>query len=306
MARHDVWQKIFFKLFDNGDNCADNSMWEQFKAKNLSKEDIAKSFTNQAFDNFTNAKAKLSELSARASNSSELVEEMKKEPVFEDEVWKKLIFVIRDRESRPLDSNKTICIKVGGHVMHMNNEDLEEKLTEEMPDLMISQTCVPELLVYNKADQLSSEGLRQKLKDMYEHEVKEILEEKQRDNPLRKEEQLKQIRRETEKQTLADIKKTSEANALQKRKADESEAIVQRAIFKSAQEYGIPLTVFRGINTLNDVARYLSDFGIQCSNFGRSNSKECEHDVAVVAALPTGLVVSFIQVRFAHYWEMGP
>ena len=297
MARYTtVWQNIFLKLYNNEE---EHEGWKQFKAENLSKENILESFEDKTFERFNTAKAKLLELSSRASNSTELVAEMKKEPLFEDEIWRKLLFVIRDRESRPLDNNKTVRVMTGGIVRHMTNEDLEEKLMTDMPDLMMSQTCIPEHLVHDQAELLASEGLRQKVKNMYENEVKVTLEEKIRDNPKKKEEQL---RKETEKLVLADIKKSSEASTLQKRKADEAEAIVQRAIHRSAKKYGIPLTQFRGINTKKDVAEYLRDFGIHCSNFGKG-SGEVEHDVAVVAALPTGLVVTFIQVTFANFWK---
>ena len=110
-----------------------------------------------------------------------------------------------------------------------------------------------------------------------------------------------------EKEILADIRKTTEANILQKRKADESEAIVQHALVKAAKKRQIPITVLRGINTYKDVFEYLQDLGIHCSKLGgfsaskKDASSECEHDILVLAMLQSKLIVSFIQVIYAYF-----
>ena len=226
---------------------------------------------------------------------------MDNESMFDNEVWKRIIFFIRDRESRPLDKKKTIAVTEGGRVRQMNNSDLEEKLLADMPDLLISQTCIPEHLVNDDSELLNSDELRQKLKTMFESEVQKKLLENEMHSKMT-EVQAKQAKDSAEKQTLADMKKTWEASTLQKRQADAAEATVQQAIFRAAIKHGVVLTVLRGISTFKNVARHLTDLGIQCSKFGdfvksRENSTyECEHDVAVVGALPTGLFLTFIQV----------
>ena len=64
----------------------------------------------------------------------------------------------------------------------------------------------------------------------------------------------------------------------------------------------IPVFIFRGVNTYDDVGHLLESFGIKMSKLkafksGESTKTlECEHDIAVVALLPCGPLVSFVQV----------
>jgi hypothetical protein len=155
----------------------------------------------------------------------------------------------------------------GGRVRQMNNSDLEEKLLSDMPELLVSQTCIPEQIVSDDPELLSSDRLRQKLKTMFESEVQKKLLENEMHSKMT-EVQAKQAKDSAEKQTLADMKKTLEATTLQKRQADAAEATVQRAIFRAAREHGVVLTVLRGISTYKNVAQHLTDPGIQCSKFG--------------------------------------
>ena len=208
--------------------------------------------------------------------------------------------MIRDRESKPLDDKKTVPIAEGGQVRHMNNQKLEAKFLESLPDLMITQKCIPEHLIDEDPEIILNDQLRQKLKKKFESDV-------QKELSKLTEAQVKKLRDSIEKQVMNEVKKTWEANALQKRQAENSEAIVQRAVIKAAQKQGVVLTVLRGINTFKDVATYLEDIGIQCSKLGGlskskdGSSRECEHDVAVIGINPAGIFVTFIQVNIFKY-----
>ena len=227
---------------------------------------------------------------------------MDKDSMFDNEVWKSLLFILRDRELRPLNNKKTIAVKEGGRVTQMNSSDLEEKLLSDLPDLLISQTCIPEHLVNDDSELLNSAELSQKLKNVFESEVQKKLLENEKYSRMT-EVQAKLAKDSAIKQTLTEIKMTWEATDLQKRQADAAEAIVQREVFRAARKHGIILTVLTGISTYKQVAQHLSDLGIQCAKFGdfvklrEGSTCECEHDVAVVGILPTGLFLTFIQVN---------
>ena len=298
--QENLWQNIFLLLYEHVGKKDDNPMWKQFQSENLSKQDIKDSFKNKTFNTFQDAKDKFSELSSSAEDSKELVKEMKKESIFDNEIWKRLVFVIRDRKSQPLDNNNTISVEMGGQVKDMTNGDLERKLIEDLPDLMSSQICVPEHLVNDQFEPLNNEQLRQKLKFDYDSLVeKTVKEEVKKIQEYRemKDGDLKKIEKQAEKQKLAQIKQTNEASILQKRRADESEENVKLAIKKAGEHHGIPLLILQGVKSYHQVATHLKDLGIQPTIIG-SKSIEVEHDVMVVAPLQTGLVVTFIQVNF--------
>ena len=68
--------------------------------------------------------------------------------------------------------------------------------------------------------------------------------EKRRDNPHIEE---KQIIIEAEKQSLAEVKKSLDANILNKRKADIAETIVQQSVINAAKKHGIPMVALKGV-----------------------------------------------------------
>merc|ERR1712218_506232 len=78
---------------------------------------------------------------------------------------------------------------------------------------------------------------------------------------------------------------------------------VQKSIKRAMEEYQIPVFIFRGVNTYDDVGRLLESFGIKMSKLKAfksgeaSKTLECEHDIATVALLPCGILVSFTQVK---------
>ena len=105
------------------------------------------------------------------------------------------------------------------------------------------------------------------------------------------------------------MKSSSVAKALQKRVAMRAEYDVQRSIKRAMEEYNIPVYIFRGVNTYDDVGRFLESFGLKMSKLkafkSRSESTlECEHDIATLALLPCGPLISFTQVThdiYGHY-----
>ena len=78
---------------------------------------------------------------------------------------------------------------------------------------------------------------------------------------------------------------------------------VQKSIKSAMEEFQIPVYIFRGVNTYDDVGRLLECFGIKMSKLKAFKSGEalktleCEQDIATVALLPCGLLVSFTQVE---------
>ena len=79
---------------------------------------------------------------------------------------------------------------------------------------------------------------------------------------------------------------------------------VQKHIERVMKEYGIPALVLRGVNTYNDIAKFLENFGVKVSRLKAfQNVKlenctlECEHDIVTIALLPGGPLVCFNQVN---------
>ena len=84
-----------------------------------------------------------------------------------------------------------------------------------------------------------------------------------------------------------------------------AEENVQKSIRKAMEMFGIPVHVFRGVNTFDEIGQLLESLGIKMSRLGAfkpggsgENTFECEHDIAAVALLPAGPLVSFVQVGF--------
>lgn len=180
----------------------------------------------------------------------------------------------------------------------MNMAELEQQLVEDLPDILMTQTCVPELPTVDN-EYLDCDRLAQRIKTCYDRELEKSLTEKRMDNPHFKEEE---VVKEAEKQSLAEVKKSQDAKTLNKRKADMSETIVQQGVVNAAKKYGIPIVALKGIKTHEQIGKHVEPFNIKCSRLKgifenkKSASEEVEHDVLCVAALPSKTVVTFIQV----------
>ena len=74
---------------------------------------------------------------------------------------------------------------------------------------------------------------------------------------------------------------------------------VQKSIKRAVEEYQIPVFIFGGVFTYDDIGRLLKSFGIKISKLKAfmseeaSTTLECEHDIATVALLPCGPLVSW-------------
>ena len=104
------------------------------------------------------------------------------------------------------------------------------------------------------------------------------------------------------------MKSSSDAKALQRRVAMKAERDVQRSIKRAMEEYNILVYIFRGVNTYDEVGRFLESFGLKMSKLKAFKSKsesalECEHDIATFALLPCGPLVSFTQVNPDTSWQ---
>jgi hypothetical protein len=163
---------------------------------------------------------------------------------------------------------------------------------------MVSKRSIPEFLTNNQAEDLKHEHLREIVKTKYEtllsqnreekiNNIEEMLENKREE--LRKKmtenvedkieklrerekEKLEKENKTMEKQTLAVVQKCFEASTLLQRRADESEFIFKKAIWKSAKTRGIPLIVLQGIQTYEHTAKFLTDLGVQCSILGKKEN----------------------------------
>ena len=190
---------------------------------------------------------------------------------------------------------------VGGNERNLNMADLDQVFLEQNPDLHVTQTCVPEYQGTGDMEHITSLALMDKLKKIYDSEVENKL--GQKDMSRMKEAEKKEHKKSAEKQALVDLKKTPEANMLQKQQADRAEVIVQEGIYNAVKKHGIVATVLRGIETYQQVGKFLESFGIKYSKFGNlvkrkeDSTRETEHDVLVVAVLSTGLFITFVQVE---------
>ena len=120
------------------------------------------------------------------------------------------------------------------------------------------------------------------------------------DNPKCKEEE---VEKKAAAQAKKEVKESREAKLIQHRVAMKAEENVQKSIQKAMEIFGIPVHVFRGVNTFDDVGRLLQSLGLKMSRLkafkpggSDKNTFECEHDIVVVALLPSGPLVSFVQV----------
>ena len=111
-----------------------------------------------------------------------------------------------------------------------------------------------------------------------------------------------------EKQAVAharrEVKASREAKFLQHRVAMKAEYMVQKSIQSAMEKFNIPVHVFRGVNTLDDIGQLLEGFDVKMSKLkafksgdADKHSLECEHDIGAMALLPTGPLVSFVQVE---------
>ena len=315
-----TWKKLFYILFNNKESDENlPNMWAQFKKGRLHKSDIRKAIEDitdlnkevkkKIFDgNELENKVieSLWNLSLReTAEETCFVSSMRECSILDDNFWRLLFTHIRDKEVEGISEEKTIPILEGGLTRQMSMEDIECKFISENSEILTTQRCVPDQVIHEDLidAQFNTGSIRESLRRTYNQKYQESKKLLVQNNP-------KMLEQEAEKQAAAqakqETKESREAKQLQHRVAMVAEETVQKSILRAMKEFGIPGCVFRGVNTFDDIGKFLENFGIKISklkSFKCSDSKatlECEHDIVIVALLPTGPWVSFVQVTHSN------
>ena len=120
-----------------------------------------------------------------------------------------------------------------------------------------------------------------------------------KDNP-KKDESI--IKKQAQNQALDEIKKSHDAQQLDRRQALYAEHKVQEAIMRAAETYNIPVTVLSGVKSYEDIGQFLEQLGITFSplkslkNAKRESSQEVESDCMMLALTATGPVTALVEV----------
>ena len=300
-SRHDTaWKSIFNTCFYNetpDDKIA--GMWTQFKKDNLQREDINDTFKQSDFSD--EEREAFDRVYTKTNTVEDLIKEMKKETKLQDNVWKMLFIKLRDKAVEPIDHTKTIRVVEGGEEKEMNLDDIEEKFKDDYPDLETSQLSIPEELIHKDYLDLeiNNQTISKKLKDSYTKKYDQISKSLKEDSLNMKEEERQ---KRAENQALDDIKKSQDHQLLDSRQALYAENLVQQAIKKAAEKFGIPMTILCGVKTFHDIGKPLADLGITLSplksfkSAGYKGSQEVETDLTAVALTATGPVISCVEV----------
>ena len=110
------------------------------------------------------------------------------------------------------------------------------------------------------------------------------------------------VEKQAAAQAETETKELRGAKLLQHRVAMMAEDEVQKSILAALKKFGIPGYVFRGVNTYDDIGKFLEGFDMKMSllkAFKPGDSKrtlECEHDIGIAALPPSGPLASFVQV----------
>ena len=300
----EIWKRLFFVLLNNKepDNDLPN-MWTFFKAENLQDGDIETAIKSIGHLLQDNVREKLKSLCSKNKKGPvNLLYQMKEDSSLKDDFWRLLFGAVRDRGCGSIDGNLKISILEGGQKKHMTMGELEEKFVSENRDNLRSQTSVPDQMIHEDLIDafLCTDSVKESLKKSYEEKLAEARETLTAENPRWKKEA---VEKQAAVQAKKEVKASSEAKALQHREAMIAEHEVQKSIKRAMKELGIPVFIFRGVNTYDDVGRFLGSFGFKMSRLksfktgDEKNTLECEHDIGLVALLPCGPLVSFSQVK---------
>ena len=333
-----IWKRLFDLLFNNkepDDELPD--MWAQFKKghlhrseirtaiesfKELLPEDVRKKFCElssegsagevsstmtecsleefQLLDDFM---GKLFDLSIDENGGeAEILDLMRKCDLLDDNFWRLLFTAIRDRKVGQISEERRIPILEGGQTIHMSMGDIEQRFISENPDLLTEQRSVPDQMIHEDLidAQFNTESVRESLRRSYDKTLSEAMRTLAADNPRWTE---KEVEKQAAVQAKQETCESREAQFLKHRVAMTAEHVVQKSILRAMQECGIPVYVFRGVNTYDDIGKLLDEgFGSKMSKLkafksaGSKSTLECENDISAMALLPCGPLVSFIQV----------
>lgn len=299
----EIWKRLFFVLHNNKQPDDDlPTMWTPFKAGNLQDSELETAIESISHLLPENVREKVNSLcSANKRGKTNLLHSMK-DSLLNDDFWYLLFRAFRDRGCSPSDDTMKICILEGGKVKQMTMAELEDKFVSENQDNLKSQTSVLDQMIHEDLIDayLSTSSVEKSMKKSYEDKLAEAREALAAENPKWKKEE---VEKQAAVQAKKEVKGSSEAKSLQNRVAMMAEHEVQKSIKRAMEEYQIPVFIFRGVNTYDDVGRLLESFGIKMSKLKAFKSGEalktleCEHDIATVVLLPCGLLVSFTQVK---------
>ena len=212
---------------------------------------------------------------------------MKESPLLGNRFWRLLFTAIRDKECKPIGSDKKMPILEGGHVRLMTMEDIEDKFFSENPNMLTSFINVPDQMIHEDLidSHLNTESVKESLRKSYEGKLAEARETLAAENPKWKKEE---VEKQAAVQAKKEVKRSSEAKSLQNRVAMMAEHEVQKSIKRAMEEYQIPVFIFRGVNTYDDVGRLLESFGIKMSklkafkSWEASRTLETDHEIATI------------------------
>ena len=300
----ELWKRLFFLLFNNQE--PDDQlplMWAQFKTEQLNRSELEaaiQSFQDQLGNNVKKELETL--LSEKDTSVAHLLDLMQRCSLLEDDFWCLLFTAIRDRTSHLIGVEKTMPILEAGQTKFMTMKDIEEKFFSENPNILRSFTCVPDQMIHEDLidAHLNTKSLEELLRKSYESTFDETKKSMVQDKPKCKEEEVK---KQAAGQAKKEVKQSRDAKLLQHRVAMKAEEMVQKSIQKAMEKFKIPVHVFRGVKTFDDLGRFLQSLDMKMSKLkafkpggSDKNTFECEHDIGAVALLPSGPLVSFVQV----------
>ena len=295
-----TWKKLFLLLFNNQLPDIDlPRMWAQFKKEHLNRSDIEKAILSVQDHVRESEREKLAKIcsdeSANFLDSAEL----------EDNTWRLLFTSIRDREPCPISRDTKVPIVQDGQTRLMSIQEIEEKFCSENPDILKSQTSVPDQIIHDDLidPQFNITSVRNLLKQLRENKRSCLQTTMVKENPKWK---TTEVEKQAAAQAKRETKNSKEAQFLKRRVAMMAKHKVQRSIERVMKEYDIPALVLRGVSTYSDIAKEL---GIKVSRLRAFNCNcrknkltctctlECEHDIVTIALLPAGPLLCFNQVQ---------
>ena len=145
-----------------------------------------------------------------------------------------MILHTRDKACKPIDRARKSRVRLQGDADHeVCIDDIERRLIEELPDLFISQQCVPEVITFDQDKNYLIRKLKQRYDEISDSDDKKLL-----------------------------LAKSDLAKCLQRHVAEEAEAAVRTKIYEAARREKVPMVVLGGVKTAEHVGSHLEQFGI--------------------------------------------